>query len=87
MNKPAMNRAFSAGAFGCHKILRRYPRLEVTMLRLWRAKEVWRVAPTTRTDHGAGVTAFPEGVALGSCLPDSIIVGRIAPIGSGFVVP
>jgi len=37
-------------------------------------------------DHGAGVCAFAEGVALGSCLPDSIIVGRIAPIASGFVV-
>jgi len=56
------------------------------MLRLWRAKEVRRVAPTTRTDHGAGVCSFAEGVALGSCLPDSIIVGRIAPTASGFVV-
>jgi len=37
-------------------------------------------------DHGAGVCAFAGGVALGSCLPDSIIVGRIAPIASGFVV-
>jgi hypothetical protein len=37
-------------------------------------------------DHGAGVCAFAEGVALGSCLPDSIIVGRIAPAASGFVV-
>ena len=37
-------------------------------------------------DHGAGVCAFSEGVTLGSSLPDSIIVGRIAPIGSGFVV-
>jgi len=56
------------------------------MLRLWRAKGVQRVAPTTRTDYGAGVCPFAEGVALGSCLPDSIIVGRITPIGSGFVV-
>src|SRR6266513_5340174 len=49
MNSPAMNRAFSAGGFfGCHEILARCPRLEVTMLRLWRAKEVQRVAPTTR---------------------------------------
>src|SRR6266567_2340487 len=37
-------------------------------------------------DHGAGVCTFAEGVALGSCLPDSIIVGRIAPNGSGFVL-
>jgi hypothetical protein len=37
-------------------------------------------------DHGAGVCAFAGGVALGSCLPDSIIVGRIAPIASGFGV-
>src|SRR4029077_20988466 len=41
-------------------------------------------------DYGAGVrsprgSAFAEGVALGSSLPDSIIVGRIAPIASGFV--
>ena len=37
-------------------------------------------------DHGAGVCAFAGGVALGSCLPDSIIVGRTAPNGSGFVL-
>jgi hypothetical protein len=37
-------------------------------------------------DHGAGVCAFAVGVALGSCLADSIIVGRIALIASGFVV-
>jgi hypothetical protein len=41
---------------------------------------------TSFPDHGAGVCAFAEGVALGSCLPDSIIVGRIAPNGSGFVL-
>jgi len=56
------------------------------MLRLWRAKEVQRVAPTTHTDHGARVCPFAGGVALGSCLPDSTIVGRIMPIASGFVV-
>ena len=37
-------------------------------------------------DYGAGVCPFAEGVAFGSCLPDSIMVGRTAPIGSGFVV-
>ena len=37
-------------------------------------------------DHGAGVCPFAEGVALGSSLPDSIIVGRTAPTGSGFGV-
>jgi hypothetical protein len=31
-------------------------------------------------------SAFGEGVALGSCLPDSSIVGRTAPIVSGFRV-
>jgi hypothetical protein len=41
---------------------------------------------TVFPDHGAGLCTFAEGVALGSCLPDSIIVGRIAPNGSGFVL-
>jgi hypothetical protein len=37
-------------------------------------------------NYGAGVCPFAEGVALGSCLPDSIMVGRTAPTGSGFAV-
>jgi hypothetical protein len=40
----------------------------------------------SQKDYGAGVCPFAEGVALGSCFPDSIMLGRTAPIGSGFVV-
>jgi hypothetical protein len=32
-----------------------------------------------------GVCSFEEGVALGCSLPDSIKVGRTAPLGTGFV--
>jgi hypothetical protein len=37
------------------------------------------------SDQGAGVCPFGEGVVLGSDLPDSINVGRTAPVASGFV--
>ena len=37
-------------------------------------------------DQGAGVCPFGKGVVLGSDLPDSINVGRTAPLVSGFAV-
>ena len=38
------------------------------------------------TSQGTGVCPFGEGEALGCSLPDSINVGRTAPIASGFAV-
>jgi hypothetical protein len=37
-------------------------------------------------DQGGGVCTFGKGVALDCSLPDSINVGRTAPIASGFAV-
>src|SRR5438552_15467490 len=38
------------------------------------------------SDQGTGVCPLGEGEALGCSLPDSINVGRTAPLGSGFAV-
>jgi len=40
----------------------------------------------TAANYGTGVRPFVEGVAVGCSLPDSINVGRTAPLGAGFVV-
>jgi hypothetical protein len=37
-------------------------------------------------DQGVGACPFAEGVVLGCSLPDSIMVGRIGPIGSNLVL-